>query len=45
MPANFSVHGFEGIELKINDVSKYIGMIVLPCVVPKLDVKKELSGL
>jgi hypothetical protein len=45
MPANSSVHGFEGIEVKINDVSKYIGIVILPCIVPELKVKKELSGM
>ncbi|XP_028391967.1 uncharacterized protein LOC114516639 [Dendronephthya gigantea] len=44
LPANFSVHGFEGVEVKINDQSKYFGIIILPCIVPKLQVKKELSA-
>lgn len=43
VPVDASVHGFEGIEVKINKVSKYIGMIIYPCVVPRLELKKELS--
>ena len=38
------MHGFEGVQLKIGKIFKYMGMIVYPCVVPKLRVKKILSG-
>ena len=43
-PGSPDVHGFDGIHLKINDVSKYIGVLVNPCVTPKLKIKKTLEG-
>ena len=43
-PTNSTVHGFDGLDLKIEGKSKYIGIIVMPCFMPELKILMKLSG-